>query len=304
VGRIVHLTHPKSGSHWVTDVLADPEVLAFVPNITFARCEDYRLEYWAAQPDNYFTGPMFSVTFEEWARTRAPGDKAVYVLRDPRDVIVSWIYSFAVSHESQPHIALIRPILLASDLRHRLMIGAYQYWQSSWIVRSWAGRPVTESEFPTTFEAILSDEFGEFRKIVAFLGWPVPDDVLRKVVEYHTFERRTRGRKRGTTSEYSHYRSGVPGEWRKHFDRKLGEIFENACPNLLAELGYEKNSAWWEDLPERIDILDEEIVPSTGASADVLLEIERLHAERAALAVQLGERAKVAGRLAERLANA
>lgn len=303
MARIVHLTHPKSGSHWVTDVLSDPEVLAFAPDVHFKRCEDYRLDYWAAQPDGFFTGPMFSVSFEEWARTHAHGDKAVYVLRDPRDAIVSWTYSFAVSHESQPHIELIRPILLASDLRHRLLIGAYQYWQSSWIVRSWAGKRRTGSEFPTTFEAILADEFGEFRKIVDFLGWPVPDDVLRKIVDYHTFERRTRGRKRGTTSEYSHYRSGVPGEWKSHFDRRLGEMFERACPGLLVELGYETSSEWWASLPEHLDTLADEALSTTGAATDALIELEQLRAERATLAAEMAEQAKRVGVLAGRLAH-
>lgn len=301
MGRIVHLTHPKSGSHWVTDVLSDPEVLAFAPDVHFKRCEDYRLEYWAEQPDHFFTGPMFSVTYEEWSRTRSVGDKAVYVLRDPRDAIVSWTYSFAVSHESQPHIALIRPILLASDLRHRLMIGAYQYWQSAWIVKSWAGRRQTEFEYPTTFEAILDDEFDEFRKMVDFLGWPVPDDVLRKVVEYHTFERRTRGRKRGTTSEYSHYRSGVPGEWKKHFDRRLGELFENACAGLLVDLGYEGSSDWWKALPEHIDILDVEREHNNETNAAVLVELERLHAERAVLAAELSAQASAVADAVKRL---
>lgn len=290
MSKIVHLTHPKSGSHWITDVLSDKRVLATAPGVRFTRCADYRLEYWAAQPDGFFTGPMFSVTFEEWSSVRKKGDKAVYVLRDPRDAVVSWTYSFAVSHESQPHIALIRPVLLANGMRQRLMVGIYQYWQSSWIVRSWGGRAKTESEYPTTFEAIVADEFGEFQRILDFLGWPVDDETLKAVVAQHTFERRTRGRKRGTASQFSHYRTGLPGEWKTHFDRNLASMFEAACPGMLVELGYETSNDWWKAQPEHLDVLAENEDDGGRENRDssaVLLELERLRDERSALAAEL-----------------
>lgn len=300
--RVVHLTFPKSGSHWVTDVLSDKEILAYAPWVTFRRCEDDRLSSWAAQRDGFFTGPMFSVTYEEWSQFRGKGDKAIHVMRDPRDHVVSWVFSFSYSHESQPHIQLIRPVLLASDMRRKLMLGMYQFWQSSWIERSWAGKPNTESEYLTTYERIVNDEFGEFKAMLDFLQWPVPDDIIRKVVEQSSFERRSRGRKRGETSNVSHYRRGVAGDWRNYFDRRLGEMFERAVPHMLTELGYEKSDDWYTKLPATVEGLDnysDDIV----ATPEVLAQLDLLRTERAEIASHLREQLVTLEKVSEQLAG-
>jgi hypothetical protein len=286
LGLAVHLTLPKGGSHWVTDVLSDERVLTANPGLHFQRCEDYRLDYCAAQKDGFFTGPMFSISYEEWKPFRRPGFKAIHVGRDPRDAIVSMTFSFAYSHETQPHIELIRPVLLASDMRTKLMIGMYQYWQSSWIERSWASIPSSEFEYTTTYERVVANEFQEFRAMFDFLGWTVSDETLRDIVEYHSFERRARGRERGQENRFSHYRRGVAGDWTNFFDRKLGEMFERACPNLLVELGYEQDRNWYERLPEQID----ELTRSADEALDTVklaIENKELYAEREALAGRL-----------------
>lgn len=280
--RLVHLTHPKSGSHWVTDVLSDPEVLKHAsPETRFKRCEDHTLHDWAQEADGFFMGPMFSMTYPQWVLYRKPGDKAICVLRDPRDCIVSWTFSFSYSHETQPHVALIRPVLLSSPLRRRLMIGTYQYWQSAWIVRTWAGRWTTGTEFLTTYEKILGDEPGEFGAMFEFLGWNVPLETVERVVAYHSFEKRTRGRERGKLDTYSHYRRGEPGDWRNYFDRSLGEMFERACPRLLTQLGYERSDSWFENLPETVWALsDGDSVENAPASLAAAKEIAHLREQR------------------------
>jgi hypothetical protein len=260
--------------------------MALNAGLYFRRCEDFRLKYWAAQDDGLFCGPMFSVSFEEWEPYRRPGFKAIHVARDPRDAIVSMTFSFAYSHETQPHIELIRPILLASGMREKLMLGMYQYWQSSWIERSWAGRPSTEFEYVTSYERIVGDEFGEFRAMFDFLGWTMADGTLRQIIDYHSFESRSRGRQRGTESRYSHYRRGVAGDWKNFFDRKLGQQFERVCPNLLVELGYERANNWYESLPESIEALPD-AVSDTIEIATLALENQTLRDERLAVAERI-----------------
>lgn len=283
--RLVHLTTPKSGSQWITDVLSDPRVLAFAPGIRFERCGNHTLEYWSQQPDGIFMGAMFSMSFDQWEHFRGAGDKAIYVLRDPRDCIISWTFSSAFSHETQPHIALVRPVLLSLSLHRRLMLGIYQYWQSSWIVRTWAGRRPSATEYPVEFEAILADETGAFSRMFEFLSWPVPRDVVAEVAAAHSFEVKSRGRPRGELDTYSHFRRGKPGDWRNYFDRELGRLFEEACPHLLVELGYEKREDWYGALPETIAGLKEgDVAGAPFGSAGAAEELVALRAERAALA--------------------
>jgi len=44
--------------------------------------------------------------------------------------------------------------------------------------------------------------------------------------------------------EYSHYRLGVPGDWRKHFEPVHIEYFKKLYNPLLLKLGYESDEGW------------------------------------------------------------
>lgn len=45
-------------------------------------------------------------------------------------------------------------------------------------------------------------------------------------------------------------RKGIIGDWRNHFNRRLGEIADDLFNPLMLELGYETNPDWWKELPE------------------------------------------------------
>ena len=257
MSRVAFLTHYKAGSQWVTDVLSHPRILACVPWINFRRAPGlrYRMSDWASEGDSFFGGPIYSVAFSEWERFRRDGDKAIWVVRDPRDSMVSWAFSRAYSHVTEPGIEIIRPALLSLDLRNQLLIAMHVFFEMSSVFRSWAGRPRTESEFVTTYERLIGDEHGQFREMFEFLDWKIPEDASEEAITSLTFRSRSGGRSRGELDTFSHYRRGVAGDWRNYFDRALGKLFEQANPRLLIDLEYESTETWWETLPETNDAL-------------------------------------------------
>ena len=257
MGRVAFLTQGKAGSQWIADVLSDPRILAFVPSMRFKRASgpEFRMSDWAREGDNFFAGPIFSVAYPEWEYFRRPGDKAIWVIRDPRDSLISWAFSIAYSHLTEPHVELIREPLLSLSLRGKLLIAMYTHWEVAWIIRSWAGRTPSASEYPTTYERLVADQHAEFGAMFDFLGWGIPQGVLQEVVDSLAFRRRSGGRDAGELNIFSHYRRGVAGDWRNYFDRGLGRLFEQACPQLLIELGYESNESWWQTLPETNETL-------------------------------------------------
>jgi len=202
---------------------------------------------------------FYDVSYAQWKRASAPGDRALVVVRDPRDIIVSWVYSAAYSHFSNRNIRTIRPVLLDLDQRGRLRIALHAFCSWAPIYHSWAQLVrvgETQSEYFTTYERLIERSYEEFRNILAFFQLDVPSERLHDVLKRHSFEARS-GRPQGQSNVLSHYRRGVAGDWRNYFDREFGELFEGALPGLLTDFEYEQSAKWYESLPASLPAVGE-----------------------------------------------
>uniref|UniRef100_E6Q5U5 Sulfotransferase domain-containing protein n=1 Tax=mine drainage metagenome TaxID=410659 RepID=E6Q5U5_9ZZZZ len=299
VARYAHITLGKAGSQWVRDVLSDPDIFSLQKGLRLIppfRGGEYGIAEFAKEPPGTFASPIFHVRYDGWKHFAAPEDRCITVLRDPRDSIVSWAFSLAYSHVTEEHVRIIRPTLLALDLRGKLEIAMYTFWESSAAQRSWAGKPETESELVLRYEEIVRDQRAAFRRMLDFYGWSVPEEVLLRVIDRLSFETRS-GRKRGEKQEFSHYRNGVAGDWKNYFDRDLAQRFEEACPSLLVDLGYETSDRWWEACPERLDILSGGALDADGNAGELAQKCEILERQ----VKELTEAFDDAAHLAERL---
>ncbi|HEY4439435.1 MAG TPA: sulfotransferase domain-containing protein [Candidatus Elarobacter sp.] len=201
--------------------------------------------------------PLFDVQPEEWLAVKRDDDRCVVVLRDPRDAIVSWVFSAAYSHVTNPATAMLRSAMLSLDLRGKLEVGTLPFLSRASVHVAWAELAPADGALLCAFEDLVTDELRTFRSILEHFGWEVDDDVLRGVVGEYTFARRSGGRERGDKNEFSHQRNGVPGDWRNYFDRDFAERFEKASPGLMRLLGYEQDDQWWRRQPE--------VVPELGS---------------------------------------
>jgi len=243
----VHITLPKCGSQWVRDVLSAPELLSY-SGLSYS---GEALSYPFVLPEGQFNGPIYNMNPSEWLGWKCPGDKAVVVLRDPRDRLVSYLFSTLYSHENSTTNEHIRNILSAianNNMRINLLI----YFLS--LVRfylAWTSQ-VSDDALVVRYESLIKDQYGEFRRILDWLGWHVPDEVLGAVVERLSFKTRS-GRSSGETDIFSHYRRGIAGDWRNHFSRENGSRWERLYPGFLTKIGYENSDDWWMSLPEEIE---------------------------------------------------
>jgi len=251
LGRVAHLTFPKCGSQWVRNVLTDSRIRK---HSGFALEEiDHRqfAATWRTKSPSSFVGPVYNIPLQAWGRVSRPEDRAVVVLRDPRDQIVSWIFSLLYSHRNEGGVQIFRDLLRSLEDRARLAL-ICEHWRSfHGSYRSWVQ---AEVELPanllvTSYEAILADQKGSFRQIIDFFGWKVPRDIIEEVVEAHSFERLS-GRPRGLEDVDSHLRKATVGDWRSYFDSITGRFFETRYSGLLSLLGYEKDPHWYESLSE------------------------------------------------------
>lgn len=173
-----------------------------------------------------------------------PGQgKAVYVVRDPRDV--------APSLADQLGIGLDAAIILMGDDRHvmaagvsRWMVGARE-WIGAWgdHVESWL------DGFPGTllllhYEALLAHPLEETRRLARFLGLPDDDATLAATVAVNRFaalraeEERSGFNERGAR-QHRFFRQGRAGAWEGVLTAAQCEVLLARHGRVMARLGYD-----------------------------------------------------------------
>ena len=267
--RVIHLTFYKCASQWVRDILTDPEISGVSGFPLLAGGIDVISEGWPDVPANSFAGPLYGASYENWLANAVEDDRAIVVLRDPRDLVISLVFSLGFSHVPSSMTRLLRsPISAASDA-DRVRIGIFLLTQWADRMRSWGTAPPGDREYVTNYRRLTGNPKEEFAAIFRFLGWKIEPRLLHRVVDRHAFEKRT-GRHPGDVNPFSHLRKGIDGDWRNYFDRELGEDFEATFPQLLADLGCETDSDWYKALPEKL-LADASRIPAGDARVQELL---------------------------------
>ena len=294
--RVFLLSWHKTGSQWLRDLLTHHAVEPYSglknTGATF-ECFDPMgglLDRWPEIPDGSFAGPVYIASIADWDRNRRPGDKAVVLVRDPRDIIVSMMYSLSFSHLPNDVTDRIRPALLSLPMPYRLQMAILQFRRAK-ALADWclAIREPQESAIVTTYERLTADTCREVASIFDFLGWQMPPDQLATVVESLSFEQRS-GRRRGEEDQFSHFRKGTPGDWRTHFDRPRALFFEMLTNGHLHRTGYESDPYWYDKLPENNEAtLDLDMARQLHESVELKAAVVRLEEENRWLRQALAE---------------
>ncbi|MEZ6318121.1 MAG: sulfotransferase [Phycisphaerales bacterium] len=118
--------------------------------------------------------------------------------------------------------------------------------------RMWA-EPCRAADRQATiyFERLIEFPEEEFARLLEALAIPASDKDVRACLDAARFEHLSGGRARGEADPIASVRSGEPGEWRRWFTRRDGEVFESIAGDQLAALGYAE-PGWAEKLPEKL----------------------------------------------------
>jgi hypothetical protein len=265
------LGHHKCASTWVSDVVRD---LAAAVGLACGVVHDASIgaAELAALVDRH------RLAVRGWTNARSDGLAALrpyrgfHVVRDPRDVCVSAYYSHLASHPltpDWPELARIRELLSGLDKDEGLL---FEIGYLNGVFQAMASfSPCDPDVLEVKMEDLVDDPGAGFVEICRFLGLcgpkasvagPVarlvrtlegrarralglrratgrlaPEEV-RRIVRRHGFAEKTRGRPRGVEDLQSHYRSGVAGDWQRHFGPRHREEFERRYGELLVRLGY------------------------------------------------------------------
>ena len=235
---IVLASYPKSGSTWlrfiVTALQADGEIDFLKTQLSVPELSNDAVRHgvdFEALPR-----PRFMRTHAEYI---AQCPRVIYLLRDGRDVMVSFYFHY---RKFQAFAGTFLEFLNHDNLP----------WKWDNHVESWIfSNPTLERVCVLRYEALLADTFGEVKKALRFAGVSIEDEQLRKAINECTFEKMKAVEKQhglGYTDpgdpKIAFVRKGGHGNWRELFGDAEKQAFKERYGKALVKCGYESSLDW------------------------------------------------------------
>jgi hypothetical protein len=163
---------------------------------------------------------------------------AIYIIRDPRDVVISMTHHYGVSLDE----AIIRMGndvggTAESDVNIAQLI-------SSWSlnVSSWTAAPNPQLHV-VRYEDMLDKAFATFGGIARFLGLDVPKDRLQKAIKFSSFNAlKSLEQKHGFQERSEHaerfFREGRKEQWKKILSPEQAKAIETRHGEQMRRFGY------------------------------------------------------------------
>jgi len=231
-------SYPRSGNTWMRFLLC--EVLtgnAEFKDVGFVIPNVRRHQRGAA----LLVGGRLIKTHEPYRREYK---KAIYLIRDPRDVAVSY-YEF-----DNPTKKSLDEFL---NLFARGKCNSFGSWRQH--IRGWLNSPLMENGnlLVIKYEDMRLNIENALGEVLQFLGVPAKPEVIRKAVENNNLQRLRAKEKQAFAAGVSlagqpirgggHYiRKGSSGEWRERLTPAQAKLIEDHAGELVATLGYSGQS--------------------------------------------------------------
>jgi hypothetical protein len=248
--NVYHCCVWKTASQWVRNVMSATDVYRYSGLLTYAyeihEGRDYRSldvrTFDKPFPPGRIISPLY-INYESFNGLPKPDAfRAFFVVRDPRDLVVSHYFSTRFTHSENPGVVQERAKLV--DLpEHDGMIANMESMAEQGIfeaLRSWAKHSELDSRIKIfRFEDLVgADQPQWVRQLMDHCDIPIPQENLDAILHRLSFERLSGGRKQGEENKHHKYRSGKHGDWVKYFDADLTERFNRVAGGIPELFGY------------------------------------------------------------------
>jgi len=243
--KYFYVSHHKCATQYVQAILRAACDYGRIPHDKF----DWRepISDWDLRLNKFLMIQDYSSDMLDWHSVQGRG---FHVIRDPRDILVSLYFSHKKSHivrdpraqEILDNREVLNQVSEEEGLAH--IMAQSQYWQR--VMREIAGWDYERDDFyETRFEHITTAPFEEFKRIFAFIGLDIPDDVLHEIIDANSFNQmKKRFKGEQSQPEANHYRKGKVGDWQNHFTAAIKTRFKTQYADLLIRLGYAEDDTW------------------------------------------------------------
>ncbi|XP_060929710.1 sulfotransferase 2B1-like [Limanda limanda] len=242
---VMAVTYPKSGTVWMQEILrlvlngGDLKPIQTIPN--FDRVpwlEGERLSFVVDQlksPRALVTHLPYHLMPASFHTSKA---KVIYVVRDPKDVLVSSYYFHQMA-------ALLEDPGTFDEFLEKFLDGRVAYGKWTDHVKSWRHTELTDRIMYISYEEMVQDLPASLRRLSGFLGTNLSEDTIQKVAEHCTFKAiKTNDmanfsllpKEYMDTDKSPFFRKGIAGDWKNHFSpEQLARFTSLICKEMEGE---------------------------------------------------------------------
>lgn len=252
VSNVYHCTTHKAGSQWIRAILSDRRTYAYSGLLSYQYVDSLP---GSVDPRRYgeksFKEPFPPGTIatpcyfhhDDFAVLPKAGEyRAIFVVRDPRDILVSWYFSLRYSHGLMGNVAELRSQLESHTIEDgfKFLTDYIDQFGVFRAMRSWLVAVDDPRVLVVRFEDLIDHSRApeEFRKVFEHCDVGMPSDVIRRVLDTYSFKAMS-GRNSGEEDQRSHYRKGTSGDWTNYLDSEAEEAVAALAGDVIAGFGFD-----------------------------------------------------------------
>lgn len=171
---------------------------------------------------------------------KRPEYKAFFMIRDPRDIVVSGYFSLLYSHNPMGDVLPIR-LKLRELQQDEGLIYVINYYNKIGLfdaLRSWIKYHNDDSVLVVKYDDFASIRHKDVvQMVLTHCDIRIPSRQLDTLLEKYAFKKMRSGSSE-EEDKFSHYRKGKPGDWQRYFDNKVRRAFLDLTGSLVEHLGY------------------------------------------------------------------
>jgi len=248
--NIYHCCVQKTASQWFMKILLNPEIFRYSGLKDWHHKNGGYLDerplnqrfYENAFPEETIVTPLYIGYDAFMALPKPENYRAFFVMRDPRDIVVSWYFSARNSHPIIGDLGEVRAHLqtVQQDEGLRYAIDYLQRSELFAALDSWTRSADNDAVRLIRFESITGQyQKAQFHDLLDFCDIRVPQKILNQLLENNSFAKLSRGRHQGQEDKKSHYRKGQAGDWQNYFSSEVYAYFIEVTGDLFKRLGYD-----------------------------------------------------------------
>jgi len=239
---IYHACVQKTGSMWLKNIFNDKRIKKITNMKVFPQ---YRYEWgeFHKKFPKYTFIPGLYISYDLYEEIKKPSKfKTIYVVRDPRNIVVSWYYSMKYSHLLMGKVPKYRQDLNSLNLNEGLLYAIKHLTLKFCQIRTWINNLNDDPNIIfVKFEDLTSEPVKTFTRIFNQCGIDIEREELTKILKDYTKDKmREKDILNKKSKKISHYRKENTS-YKDVFKKIHYDYFYNITGDLIDKLGYERD---------------------------------------------------------------